>query len=294
MRRGRGLATAGEKSFQVLNYALLGALCLVFFIPLWSVICKSVSGEASVLAGEVKLWPLDLQVNAYRFVLHQRMFFTSLGNSAIVVAFGTCFAMAVTVLAAYPLTKKGLRGRNVVLKLMVITMVFSAGTIPGYLLVKNLGLLDTRAALILPAAISPFHVIILRTFMQGIPISLEESAKMDGAGYFTILAWIIIPLSVASISSLSLFQAVGLWNDFFRPLLFIRSQSRYTLQLYLRGVVQQLTDIQATLDPEAYANVAPQSVRNATIILSTLPILLVYPFLQRYFVTGVRLGAVKE
>lgn len=292
--RNRHLMTKGERVFQVINYLILGALCFVFLVPFLSVISKSFSGEASVLAGEVKLLPVDVQTNAYKFVLNQKLFFISLQNSIIVVAVGTVFSMAVTVLAAYPLTKKRLPGRSLIMKLIVLTMIFSAGIIPGYLLMRALGLLDTLAALIIPAAINPFNIIILRTYMQGIPVSLEESAKMDGADYFLVLIRIIVPLSIPSVAALSLFQAVNLWNDFFRPLLFIRREALYTLQLYLRGVLQQIADVQAALDPVAYANVAAQSVRNATIVLSTVPILLVYPFVQRYFVTGVRLGAVKE
>jgi len=286
--------TRGERAFQAFNYVFLLLLCFVFAIPFLTVIAKSLSAEAAVLAGKVKLWPIGVQVNAYRFVLDQKLFFISLRNSVLVVVLGTAFSMAVTILAAYPLTKKQLPGRRLVLRLIVFTMVFNAGLIPGFLLVQALGLVDTLGALIIPAAINPFNVIILRTYMQGIPDSLEESAKMDGADYFMVLFRIIIPLSIPSIAALSLFQAVALWNDFFRPLIFIRSRNLYTLQLYLRGVLQQIADVEATLDPEAYANVAAQSVRNATIVLSTVPILLVYPFVQRYFVTGVRLGAVKE
>lgn len=287
------LMTRGEKVFQVINYGLLLLLCVVFVVPFLTVIAKSVSSESAVLAGQVKLLPLGFHGGAYRFVLDQRLFFVSLANSVIVTAIGTVAAMTVTILAAYPLTKSRLPGSRLIMKLIVLTLVFSAGVIPGFLVVQALGLVDTRAALIIPAAINPFNVIILRTFMKGIPDSLEESAKIDGASYFVVLGRIIVPLATPSIAALSLFQAVALWNDFFRPLIFIRREGLYTLQLYLRGVLQQIADVEATLDPVAYADVAAQSVRNATIVLATVPILLVYPFVQRHFVTGIRLGSVK-
>ena len=173
-------------------------------------------------------------------------------------------------------------------------MIFSAGVIPGYLLVRSLGLYDTIWALILPAIINPYYLLILKSFFQAIPESLEEAAKMDGAGHFRIYFQIIMPIAKPALASVCLFYAVDYWNDLFRPMVFITSQAKYTLQLYLRSILINTNDVTNTLDPLVYGNVAAQSVQNATIIVSIIPILLLFPFLQKYFATGVSVGAVKE
>jgi putative aldouronate transport system permease protein len=282
-----------EKVYDIINNFIIVILCFVFIFPFLNVFAKSVSGEAAVLSGSVKLVPIDFHLNAYKYVLSRSSFYNSLKNSIIVTILGTLFSMVIICLTAYPLSRKSFKGRKFITRMFIFIMVFNAGVIPGFLVVKNLGLLDTIWALVIPASINPFYVMILKSFMTGIPDSIEESAKLDGASHFQILLKIIIPLSIPALASLLLFYAVDYWNDFFRPLIFIQSDRKYTLQLYLRMILIDVGDIQATLDPVAFADTAPQTIQNATVIVSTIPILIVYPFLQRYFVKGITLGAIK-
>jgi putative aldouronate transport system permease protein len=226
-------------------------------------------------------------------VLAQPQFLTSFLNTAFVTAAGTALALLATAMTGFALCKKRFSESKFVTLLYVFTMIFSAGLIPGYLVVRGLGLYDTLWGLVLLSVHSPFNLMIMRSFMAGIPDSLEDAAMIDGAGHFQMLFRIILPISKPVLASLGLFFAVGIWNDFFRPLVYIMSTEKYTLQLYLRSVLINVADMQNTLDPLVYGNIAPQSVQNATIIVSIVPILLVYPLLQRHFVAGITLGAVK-
>ena len=289
------IMSVSEKVWQAVCYVLLMVFCVICIFPFLNVLFKSISGEAAVLAGEVKYWPKDMQFGAYRYVMSQQKYFISLKNTGFVVCVGTVLALLTNGMTAYAIGKKRFRERNIVTALYIFTMIFGGGIIPGYLLVRNLGLYDSLWALILPAIISPYYLLILKSFMAGIPDSIEESAKIDGAGHFRIFFQIVLPIAKPAMASMCLFFAVDLWNDFFRPLLFLVSQEKYTLQLYLRNLLTSTVDLagQNYIDPVIYGAIAPQSIQNATIIVSILPILILYPFLQKYFVTGITLGSIK-
>jgi len=205
---------------------------------------------------------------------------------------GTLVQLAFTVTMAYPLAKKTLRGRNVILSLVVFAMVFSGGMIPTFLLVKDLGLLNSYWALILPAAINPFSLIIIKNFFQELPAELEESAKMDGATEIGILWRILLPLSKPVLATFALFYAVGIWNDFMSPLLYLSDNSKWTLQMYLRQVTAA-SDLLGTGNVDPNYIPPEQGIKFAVIVVATLPILIFYPFLQKHFAKGMLIGSVK-
>lgn len=280
-------------AYDVFFIFLAGALAVIFILPFLSVLAKSLSDEASVLTGEVKFIPINFNTSAYRYVLSSNRVYTAFMNSVFVVVVGTIFALFINCLAAYPIAHRDFKHRNFFRYFFMFTMIFSAGIIPGYLVVRKLGMLNTYWALIVSAAAAPYNLLIIISFMQEIHPSMDESARIDGASDFLIFFRIYLPLSKPVLASMSLFFAVGLWNDYFRPLMFLSSEEKYTMALYLRRVLLSAAEITKNLDTTVYGNVAAESVQNATIMVATVPILLVYPFMQRYFVTGMSLGAVK-
>ncbi|MDR0403347.1 MAG: carbohydrate ABC transporter permease [Treponema sp.] len=294
-KRGGISMTFSEKTGAAVIYIFLFSFCVVCVFPFLNVFFKSISDEASVLAGEIKYWPKNVNWNAYRYVLSQKIIYQTFGNTLFVVVIGTFLAILINSMMAYCLSRKRFLEQGIILKLHIFTMIFSAGLIPGYLLVRSLGLYNSLWALILPALVNPFNLLIIRSFINNIPESVEEAAKIDGAGHFTIFFTIILPVSKPVLASMCLFFAVDYWNDFFRALIFLTSERKFTLQLYLRNLLVSTNDLmfQNSIDPLVYGNIAPQSIQNATIFVSIVPILLVYPFLQRYFVTGITLGSVK-
>ena len=291
MKRNKTLKHLTIGDFVTGFIALL--LCLVFILPFMSVLAKSLSSERAVLTGSVNFWPVEPQISAYRFALSTNKFILALSNSLFVTVVGTISSLFLNSMAAFVLAHTRLKGAKTVRTLILFTMIFNAGLVPGYLVVKSLGMLDKYAALILPAISLPYNLLIMISFVQGISPTFEESARIDGAGDFQTYWHIILPLCKPMLASIALFTAVSYWNDYFRPLIFIHQESKFTLALYLRQVLMSSNDISRTLDTAVYGNVAPISVQNATIIISTIPILLVYPFVQRFFVTGITLGGLK-
>ncbi|OGO83530.1 MAG: hypothetical protein A2Y21_09865 [Clostridiales bacterium GWC2_40_7] len=283
----------GEVAGQAIIYVFAIFFSIIFIYPFLNVIAKSLSGEIWVMAGEVGIIPKEVHLNAYRYVLSSQRFYRALGNSVFVTLVGSFCALFIVSLTAYVLSRNSFRYRNIVLKMYIFIMIFHGGVIPGFILVKSLGLIDTYLALILPAIVNPFYLLIMRSFMKAIPDSLEESAKIDGATHIQILFNIMLPVCKPALASVLLFFAVDYWNDFFRPLIYIKREKLFTLQLYLRSILIDEGDLVAELDPAAFANTAAKSVQNATIIVSTIPILIAYPLLQRYFVTGITLGSIK-
>lgn len=281
------------RAWDILVAVIAALLSCVFLLPFLSVLAKSLSDEASVLTGTVGFIPVNPNFSAYRYVLSTNRFFKAFGNSLLVTLVGTAAALLLNCLAAFPIAHKDFRHRNVFRYFFMFTMIFSAGVVPGYLIVRSLKMLDTYSALIVPAMLSPYNLMIIVSFMQGIHPALDESARIDGASDFTIFFQIYLPLCKPVLASMALFFAVGYWNDYFRPLMFIQKESMFTLALYLRKTLVNASEISKTLDVAVFGNVAAESVQNATIIVSTVPILLVYPFVQRYFVTGMSLGAIK-
>lgn len=269
--------------------SIAGVLCLV---PMLHILALSLSGNSAILAGKVTLIPMEMDLTAYKTVFGNAQMLRSLAFTIFLVLLFTVISMAMTIMAAYPLTKSHLKGRNGFLLMIVITMFFSGGMIPDYLLIKNLNLLDSVWALVLPGAVNAFYLLIIKTFFSSIPLELEESARMDGASSYRVLFSVVLPLSLPVLATLSLFYAVGRWNGFMDALLYITNADLFPLQLRLYEMVMnsQVTDIAEGLSTTPPV---PESLKAASIMFATIPILLVYPWLQRYFVSGMMIGAVK-
>lgn len=268
---------------------IAGVLCLV---PMLHIVALSLSGNSAIMAGKVTIFPIELDLRAYKSVFGNAQMIRSLVFTILLVVLFTVISMSMTIMAAYPLTKKHLKGRDGFLFLIVVTMFFSGGMIPEYLLIKSLNLLDSIWALILPGVINAFYLLIIKTFFSSIPEELEESARMDGASQFRILFSIILPLSLPVLATLSLFYAVGRWNGFMDALLYITNSNLYPLQLRLYEMVMN-SKVNDMTEGLGVTPPVPESLKAASIMFATIPILLVYPWLQRYFVSGMMVGAVK-
>ncbi|MCR8635322.1 carbohydrate ABC transporter permease [Paenibacillus radicis (ex Xue et al. 2023)] len=288
--------TAGEKTFNFVNTIFMLALCFLTLYPFLYVLFSSFSDPGLLSAHRGLLYsPLSFSTEAYTAVFKNPMIATGYQNTLYYVVVGTMLNLFMTCLGAYVLSRKNVLFNNFIMFMIVITMVFHGGLIPSYLLVSNLGMLNTAWALIIPGAINTFNMIIMRTAFQAVPVSLEESARIDGANDFTILFKVVIPLSMPVIAVMILWYTVGHWNSYFSALIYLRDRELYPLQLVLREILitnstsSMMTDV-AVGDKIAIG----ETIKHATIIVSTLPILLLYPFLQKYFVKGVMIGAIKE
>ena len=287
------IRTRGERIFNVINIiivTLVGLLCLAPFIH---VIAKSFSGNMPLVLKKVYFWPKEFQLDNYSFVLSNKQYLVSMKNSVIITVCGTVLSMVITFLTAFVFTRQNLPFQKLYVGLFIFTMFFGGGIIPTYLLFSSVGLLDTYAVLILPGGVGVFNIILMRNFMESISPSLEESARIDGASNMVILFKIILPLSIPAIATISLFFAVGKWNAYFNAVIYTTRKDLMPIQLYLRNILQNL-DLLAEEDPEQLAYVSTEGVRASTTISAILPILCVYPFLQKYFVGGMMIGAVKD
>lgn len=281
---------------QIVLIVVMVMFVTVCTLPFINVIAVSFSSKSAILRGAVSFWPVEFSTKAYEAIFKDASMFRSLFYTIKITVIYTVLAMALTILYAFPLTMKRLKGRKFFMLFIVFTMYFSGGTIPIYLNVKELGLLNTQWSLIFPALVSTFNVIILKNFFQSLPYELNEAAYIDGANDFQILLQIYLPLSFSSMATLSLFYAVGKWNSFSDALYYITSRDLQPLQLKLYNLIKGSQAVEVTV-AEGNANdlssAISESIESATIIFATLPILVVYPFVQRYFVAGVTMGAVK-
>lgn len=283
-----------NRVFDTINFIILFACTLICLAPFLHILAISLSSVRPILSGQVSLFPVELNFEAYYKVFSDPAMIRSLGFTVMLTGLFTVLCMAMTVAMGYPLSKKKLKGRKGVMFIVVITMFFSGGIIPEYILILNLNLLDSIWALVLPGLINPFYLIILISFFNNIPESLEESAEIDGSSHFRTLISIMLPLSLPVITTLSLFYAVGRWNGFTDTLMYITSPEFYPLQLKLYQLIQNnMVSELMQMEGAQMATVVPESLKAASVIFATVPILIVYPWLQRYFVSGVMLGAVK-
>ena len=287
---------ASDVCIDSLMYILIGVLSLICLIPFIHVLSMSISGNASVMANKVFLLPKELNFDAYKTVLGDSSMMRSLLFSVWITVAFTALGMFLTICGAYALSRKRLKGRKAVGIIFLITMYFTAGTIPDYMVMSKLHLINTAAVLILPLAFSAYNLIILRTFMQNsVPQSLEEAAQIDGCNDFIILLKIVLPLSVPVLATLALFYAVGRWNTFQDALYFITKSPLKPLQLKLYELVNAAGSQSSVSQEVGGANLqAEEVVKSACIMFATIPIVIVYPFIQKYFVKGVMIGAVKE
>ncbi len=290
MARDNAYNTVGSRIFDSLNVIILVGLALLTLVPFIYVLAGSFAQESEIVNRGFFLWPEKPYLGAYEFIFSTNTFVRSLLVTIGVTAVGTLVQVGMTFLMAYPLSRRNLPGRNVLLNLVIFTMVFGGGMIPTFLVVKQLGLLDSYWALILPLAISPFYLIIVKNFFQELPEELQEAARIDGCTEIGVFARIILPLSKPILATFSLFYAVGIWNDYMSPLLYISDTSKWTLQMFVRQVTVS-ADALGNLDP----NYVPpeQGLKFAIIAVATLPILMVYPFLQKHFAKGMLIGSVK-
>lgn len=286
--------TTGEKIFHVANYIFLGLVALAALYPFVYVLSASLSSPRNVITGKVVLFPKDIMFDSFKKVLSDNTIIRAYGNTIFYTVAGTAISMFLSICGAYVLSKKNLHGRTFFAFFIAFTMWFGAGLIPGYLNVKSLGLLNTRWAMLLPHAVSVFNVILLRTFFQGIPSSLEESAQMDGASHWTILTKIYLPLSKAAIATVTMFYALSSWNGYFWPMIVLRDENLIPLPVILKKLIvdNAIGDEFATA-VDAASRVSSDTMTYATIIVSILPVLAVYPFIQKYFVKGVMVGSIK-
>jgi putative aldouronate transport system permease protein len=269
---------------------ILIAICL---LPLINVLVRSVSSPEAMIKGKVWLWPVDLNFNAYIAVLQDSTKTWSLLFTAMMTVLGTCISLVMTTLCAYPLIYPQLKGKKIINLMIVLTMYFSAGTIPTYLLIQQLGLLNSPLVLVLPYCLSVFNMIIMRSFFYGIPDSLRESAEIDGANPVIVLLKIYIPLSAPVIATLALFYAVGRWNGYSDALMFISGKARqyWPIQLLLYQMFNSSSGVDAAQMEQSVG--FSDTIKMATVMFATVPILCVYPWLQKYFIAGVSLGAEK-
>jgi putative aldouronate transport system permease protein len=287
----------GDRVFDFLNIIMLSLVLLIILYPLYFVIIASVSDSMLVLQGKVWLWPRGLSFDAYSRVFQNQDILTGYRNVIAYTIIGTLVNLALTIAGAYPLSRRDFAGRNAIMLIITFTMFFSGGIIPTYMIVRNLGLVNSFWALILPGAVSVWNLIIMRTFFQNtIPTDLQESAFMDGCSNFRLLWSIVLPLSMPVIAVVTLYYAVGHWNSYFQALIYLSDRSKYPLQMFLRELLiqNQMQNMMDT-DSETMAQQAmvAESLKYAVIVVSSLPVLCLYPFLQRYFAKGVMIGAVK-
>jgi putative aldouronate transport system permease protein len=288
--------STGDMVFDVINYTLLVLVLIIVIYPLWFVVIASFSDSRAVLNGEVWLWPKDFQVDAYVRVFKDSRIMRGYANTIFYTLAGTTLNIIGTVIAAYPLSRKDFVGRNVIMMLLAFTMYFSGGLIPTYLIYRQLHIVNTVWVMILPGMVSVYNLIIVRTFFQGIPFELQEAAFIDGANNFAILTKVIVPLSKPVLAVMVIFYGVGHWNEFFNALVFLSKKELAPLQLVMRDIL--ITASAGISEGTGGAAIADklrlaESLKYSVIIVSSLPVLMLYPFLQKYFVKGVMLGAIK-
>lgn len=284
--------STADRAIDIFVYAFMGFCALITLLPFVNILAKSVSEQSAVISGRVNVLPVGFQLDTLKYVVTSKAYLNSFLNSVIVTLVGTAIGVFVTGMTAYPLSKRHLSGMKPILLCFIFTMLFSGGLVPNYLLIKQLGLYNTYGALILPGAINVFNMLIFKNYYESLPESLEESAKLDGANNFVILIKIIVPLSMPVLATICLFTAVALWNEYFQAMLYITKVNLKTLQLYLRDIVMEAQQDAGT-SADDLMNISGEGVRAATIIAATVPILLVYPFMQKYFIKGILIGSVK-
>lgn len=293
----RLIESRSDKAFDIVNGFLLVLITVIVLYPLIYVVSASFSDPMKVLNGEIILLPKGINLDAYKKVFADNEIISGYWNTILYTLVGTAVNVILSIITAYPLSRKDLRGGNIFMGLFTFTMFFSGGLVPTYLIIRDLGLIDNFWVMVLPGAISIYNVIIMRTYFQSsIPFELQESAMLDGCSNWRILWSIILPLSMPIIAVMALFYGVGHWNSYFDALIYLRDQAKYPLQLVLRKILvqnqmQQLMN--SASESIAQQQVLAEGIKYATIVVASVPVLIIYPFLQRYFVKGVMIGAIK-
>ena len=287
------MKTRGQKIFSFFNTMILIIVGLVCLLPYLNLLAKSFSDNAAVVSGQVGFWPVNFQTSAYEVLVSQRAFWVSAFNSLFITIVGTVLQVFFTVCVGYVGSRQDFVGRKTLNVLYIITMLFNGGMIPTYIVVKETGLMNNLFSIAIPGLVTAFNFIMVRTYVSSLPPSLEEAARIDGAGNMTILFRIIFPLTIPSVATITIFCAVGIWNNYLEASMYLMQPEKRVLPLYLNNMIQATESIDVS-SPEVMRNVATQSLVAATIFVSTVPILIVYPFLQKYFLQGLTVGAVKQ
>jgi len=293
MRRSFTSAGIADRLFQGFNVAVLGLLALITCFPFYYVLVVSLTDPAEFLQKRWVLFPDNWSLAAYQYLLSTKAFMRSVGNSAYLATVGTACSLIVTSSLAYALSRRRMRGRRLVMLLVLLTILFSPGIIPAYMLVRHLGLIDSSWALILPGLANGWSVLLMKAFFDSIPAELDESAAMDGSNDIRTFASIILPLSLPALAAFGLFYAVGYWNQFFSALIYLNDSAKWPIQVLLRNMLIGATNT----DLEAYdvSTQPPPSemLKMAAVMIATIPVILVYPFLQKHFAKGAMVGSVK-
>ncbi|MNI13080.1 L-arabinose transport system permease protein AraQ [compost metagenome] len=288
-------STLGEKWFYSINYVLLSLIGLSCLLPLIHIAALSLSDAHAVLSGAVTLWPKNWSLQSYSSLIEGTRVVTAFRNNVIITVVGVGLSMAVTILTAYPLSKKYFMGRRFFLLAAVFTMMFAGGTIPNYLVIKSLGIINTYWAIWLPGLVSTYNLLVLRTFFLNVPDEIDEAARMDGCSEWRLLVQMILPLSMPVLATLALFYGVGYWNTFLSVLIYINDTDKYNLTVLVQNMIKSQTVLQevVTSQTDSTGDITAEGIKAAGVLVLIVPMLAVYPFLQKYFVKGVMLGSVK-
>ncbi|MFD2328088.1 carbohydrate ABC transporter permease [Cohnella sp. GCM10020058] len=289
--------SAGKAAFDYLNMTILLVVSLLCLFPYIHILAVSLSSSAAVAEGQVSFWPVDFTINSYSFVVSGSQFMKAFGISVQRVLLGVVIYMAITAFTAYPLSKEDrrFRSRTVYVWFFVVTMFVSGGLIPTFLVVRSTGLINSMWALILPGAVQIFNIVILLNFFRNLPKELEECAFLDGGGHLTYFLRIALPLSVPSLMTLTLFTIVYHWNAWFDGLIYINRPDHYPLQTYIQmNVIEPGRRVRDITDLDVLKTVSQNTLRAAEVLVTSIPVLLAYPFIQKYFIAGITLGSVKE
>ena len=292
---GHGIAMdASEKFVTIFAYILMTVFALVAILPCLHVVSKAFSKGTYVTAGLVNFWPKGFQLETIKYILFQTDFFNALKNTLIVTIVGTAVSVIASVTTADPLSKPQFKGRKVITLLYVFSMVFFGGMIPAYMVIQMLGIKDTYAAMILPFAIVQFNMFIVKNYFEGLPETIEESARIDGAGDLRILVSIVCPMSTPVIATVALLYAINYWNNYFHAMMYTQSPSMQTLQVYLYNLIQSGSGyLENMAGGTLTSNITPEGLTAAAVTLSIIPIILLYPFVQRFLIKGITIGSVK-
>lgn len=289
--------SAGDRAYYTIITILLSLFTIIILMPLINVVANSFSSQDAVAFGWVTFWPVKFTLRGYDAVFNYKGIWTAYGNTFFYAIVGTALNLAMTMICAYPLARKSLPGHGIITGLFMFTMFFGGGTIPNYLLVRSLGMIDTRTAMIVPGALSVYNMIIARTFINNIPTELEEAAKIDGCSDFKYFFNMVLPLSGTVMAVLALYYAVGHWNDYFTAFLYLKDQNKMPLQIILRAILIKNSfnaeNLTSTAEEMLYNQSLQDLLKYCFIVVSTVPILVLYPFVKKYFVKGVMIGAVK-
>lgn len=285
--------TKGDWTFTIINSAAMILFCVIILFPVLNVIAVSFSSDAYVYQGAVSIYPREFRTVAYKTVMESSQLWNSFGNSIFVAVVGTVCTLVMTSLAAYPMAFGKFYGKKLYVSMIMLTMWFNGGMIPTFLVMNKLELVGSLWSLIVLGLLSAYNIVVLRSAFHAIPKSLIESAQLDGANDFVILAKLVVPLSKATLATIGLWSLVGHWNAFTNPVIYLKDYSQYTLQVILRDVVLAANGEMYGIT-EDNSHLMPEQIRNATIVVAMVPMLVVYPFLQRYFVKGTMIGSVKE